>query len=135
MKHLLIATAIMLASMSAFAGKEEREVMKTEVVPAVKKAEATFKKSCGCALKISVKDNLKSIDELRQARNVSNAVDEGAPKHCNDDDSKKAMCALKTLDITKGAETGFAFKGGKGVATTEGQSYVTWDMIAREVDK
>lgn len=135
MKYFLIAAAIMLVSLTAYAGKEEREVMKTEVVPAVKKAEAEFKKACGCGLKINVKENLKSIDEMRQARNISNAIVEGAPKHCTDDDSKKAMCAMKSVDITKGQETNFKFSGGKGTATTDGQSYVSWDMIAREVDK
>jgi hypothetical protein len=135
MKYVIVAAAIMLISLTAYAGKEEREFMKNEVVPAVQKAEAEFKKSCGCGLKINVNANLKSRDEMAQARNISNAIVEGAPKHCTDDASKKAMCALKSVDITKGKETAFAFKGGKGTAVTDGQSYVSWDMITREVDK
>jgi hypothetical protein len=135
MKYFVIAAAIMLLSLTAYAGKEEREFMKNEVVPAVKKAEAEFKKACGCGLSFNVNSNLKSTDEMRQARNVANAVAEGAPKHCTDADSRKAMCALKSLEVTKAKESTFTFKGGKGTATTDGQSFVGWEMITREVDK
>jgi hypothetical protein len=135
MKSVLIGTALMLVSLSAFAGKTERDYMTNEVQPAVKAAEAKFKASCGCALKISVSDSLKSTDDMAQARNISNAVTEGAPGYCSDDASKKAVCQLKTLEVVKGKETGFAFKGNKGTCTTDGQSYVSWEMITRELDK
>ncbi len=135
MKKVLIATSALLFSLTAFAGKTEREYMKNEVQPAVKAAEAKFKEACGCALKINVSDTLKSTDEMAQAKNTSESITEGAPKYCTDADSKKAMCVLKSIDITKGTETAFHFKGGKGSVTTEGQSYVSWDMITREIDK
>lgn len=135
MKGFLIAAVLMLASLTAFAGKEEREFMKTEVVPAVKKAESTFKSACGCALKISVNPNLVSTDDMRQARNVASSITDGAPQHCTDDASKKAMCKMRSLEIAKAKDSTFTFKGGKGTATTDGQSYVGWDMITQEVDK
>jgi len=135
MKRITIAMTAMLFSLTAFAGKTEREYMKNEVAPAVKDAEAKFKAACGCALKINVSDTLKSTDDMAQAKHVSESISEGVGGYCNDDASKKAMCQMKTLDITKAKETKFTFKGGKGLAETEGQSYVSWDMITREIDK
>lgn len=137
MKRTLLASMLLItmASMTAFAGKEEREFAKNEMGPAVKKAETDFKAACGCALKITVSDTLKSIDDMRQAKYISENMSEGAPKHCNDAESKKAMCVMKTLDIVKGPETKFAYKAGKGTATTDGNSYVSWDMMTREIDK
>lgn len=135
MKSALIVTAMMLVSLNAFAGKTERDYMTNTVQPAVKEAEGKFKASCGCALKISVSDTLKSTDDMAQARNISNSITEGAPGYCNDEASKKAMCQMKTLEVVKGKDTAFAFKGGKGTCTTDGQSYVSWDMITRELDK
>src|ERR1700754_2221436 len=131
MKSALIGTVLMLCSLTAFAGKTERDYMTNTVQPAVKEAETKFKSSCGCALKINVSDTLKTTDEMAQARNISNSITEGAPGYCNDDASKKAICQMKTLDIVKGKETGFAFKAPKGTCTTDGQSYVSWDMITR----
>jgi hypothetical protein len=139
MKRFLAASALLLvtvtASVTAFAGKEEREFMKNEVAPAVKEAETKLKAACGCALKINVSDTLKSTDDMRQARNIANGVTEGAPGYCTDAESKKAICQMKTLDIVKGKDTAFTFKGGKGTAVTDGSSYVSWDMMTRELDK
>lgn len=135
MKRYLVVAALLISTLTAYAGKEEREYMKNTVVPAVKEAEAKFKSACGCAFAIKVSDGLKTQDEMAQARNISNTIAEGAPKHCTDAESKKAMCALKTLDIVKGPDTKFTFAAGKGTAVTDGQSYVSWEMITREVDK
>jgi hypothetical protein len=140
MKRSLAISALLLvsiaASLTAFAGKKERDFMTNEVTPAVKKASETFTASCGCALPITVSDTLASVvDDMRQARSIANAIKDGAPKYCNDAESKKAMCAMKSLDIVKGAKTAFAFKDGKGTATTDGKSYVSWNMITREIDK
>ena len=87
MKSVLIGTALMLISLNAFAGKTERDYMTNTVQPAVKEAEGKFKASCGCALKISVSDTLKSTDDMAQARNISNSITEGAPGYCNDEAS------------------------------------------------
>jgi hypothetical protein len=135
MKSVLIGTALMLVSLSAFAGKTERDYMTNEVQPAVKAAEAKLKSACGCSVSFTVSDSLKTTDDMAQARNIANAVTEGAPAYCSDAASKKAVCQLKTIEVVKGKETGFAFKGGKGTCTTDGQSYVSWDMITREIDK
>ena len=135
MKRVLIGLGLTLASVTAFAGKAEREYMKDSVQPAIKEAETKFKAACGCALKIVATDSLKTQDDMAQAKNTANSVTENAEKYCSDDASKKAMCQLKTIEVVKGKETKFEFKGGKGTCTTDGQSYVHWDMITRELDK
>jgi hypothetical protein len=135
MKRALIGLGLTLVSMTAFAGKAERDYMTNTVQPAIKEAEAKFKSACGCAIKITATDSLKSQDDMAQAKNTANSVTENAEKYCTDDASKKAMCQMKSIDVVKGKETAFAFKGGKGTCTTDGQSYVHWDMITRELDK
>lgn len=135
MKRALIGLGLTLVSMTAFAGKAERDYMTNTVQPAIKDAEAKFKSACGCALKITATDSLKSQDEMAQARNTASSITDNVEKYCTDEASKKAMCQMKTLDVVKGKETAFAFKGGKGTCTTDGQSYVHWDMITRELDK
>ena len=123
-------------SFSAFAGKQERDLMTKQITPAIEAAQKVYKDSCGCALAISVdQDTLKTMDELRQARNVANSIKEGAAKYCTDDASKKAVCQMKTLTVTKAKPTAFTFKDGKGVAATDGQSYPSWDMMTRQLDK
>lgn len=135
MKRALVMIPVLAMSLTAFAGKEEREYYKNRVTPAVTKAEATFKAACGCALPIKVSDTLKTRDEMEQAVNTSESITENAGKYCSDADSKKAMCQLKSLDIVKGPDSKFEYKAGKGTAITDGQSYVSWDLIVREVDK
>ena len=120
----------------AFGGKEEREYMTSTLTPAVKAAEAAFQKACGCGLKVVVDEKtIKSKNEMYQAKNVSDSVTEGSAKYCTDDASKKAVCQLKTLKIGKDSETKFAFAGGTGTATTDGQSYPSWDMMTPQLDK
>lgn len=134
MKRALLVLS--LFPILAFAGKTEREYMKNEVTPAVKAAETEFKKACGCDLKISVNEgSIKSKDDMYEAKHIAESVTEGAPKHCTDAASKKAVCQMKSLDIQKTKETKFTFAGSKGVATTDGQSYTSWDMMTQELDK
>jgi hypothetical protein len=135
MKRALIAVGLTVVSFNAFAGKAEREYMKDSVQPAIKEAETKFKAACGCALKITATDSLKSQDDMAQAKNTANSVAENAEKYCTDDASKKAVCQMKSIDVVKGKETAFTFKAGKGTCTTDGNSYVHWDMITRELDK
>jgi len=137
MKQAVVIAATMLISIPlAFAGKAEREYQKNELAPSVTKAQDTYKKACGCALKINVNaTTIKEIDDMRQARYITENVSDSVAGYCTDTESKKAMCAMKTLDITKGKETKFTFAGGKGTAVTDGQSYVSFDMMTREVDK
>jgi hypothetical protein len=133
-KRWILGAALLVSSL-AIAGKAEREYVKTDLTPAVTKAQDSFKKACGCALKINVNANLKEIDDMRQAKYISDNISDSAAGYCTDDASKKAMCVMKTLDITKGKETKFTYAGGKGTAITDGQSYVSWDMMTREIDK
>jgi len=135
-RGFMIGAVVMMVSIPlAFAGKAEREFHKNEMTPAVTKAQDAYKKACGCALKINVNASLKEIDDMRQAKYIAENITENVSGYCNDDASKKAMCAMKSLDITKGPDTKFSFAGGKGSAVTDGQSYVSFDMMTREIDK
>lgn len=133
MNKLLTCAFLLLTTSVALAGKAEREYVKTDVTPAVKAAETAYKTSCGCALKIVV--NVKTMNELYQAKYTAEAITSGAESYCNDADSKKAVCQLKTLEIAKAKETGFSFKSGKGLASTDGKTYVNWEQITHELDK
>ncbi|HRC56299.1 MAG TPA: hypothetical protein PKU97_10270 [Kofleriaceae bacterium] len=132
-KTLATCLLLLMTTSVALAGKEEREYVKTDVTPAVKAAEAAYKQSCGCALKIVI--NVKTMNELYQAKYTAEGISNAVAGYCNDDESKKAVCQLKTLEITKGKETGFTFKGGKGTAATNGKTYVNWEQITHELDK
>jgi hypothetical protein len=140
MKRVLIAAGLVglttTMAIPAFAGKEEREMFKNEVMPAVKTAEAKFKSACGCALSITVDEaSLKSTSDMRPIKSIAEHVAEGAVGHCTDAASKKALCQMKSLALSKAAETTFTFKNGKGIATTDGQSSPSWDMFIAELDK
>ncbi len=133
MKKLILVVS--LFPLLAFAGKAEREWLKEKVAPAIKEAEAAYKKSCGCGLKISFDSSIKSQDELSIVRSISNHIKEGAAKHCTDAASKQAVCKMKTLDVKKASESKFTFAGSRGLATTEGQSSISFDMITDVLDK
>jgi hypothetical protein len=142
MKYVLAAAALTgligtaTVSSTAFAGKEEREAMKNEVMPAVKAAEAKFKSSCGCALAITVDEaTVKSTDDMYHVKHMAGWVADGAGAYCTDAASKKAVCQMRSLVFAKAAEAKFTFKGGKGVATTDGQSSCSWEMMTQELDK
>jgi hypothetical protein len=145
MKRILVAAGlagmvgVMVPSMTAFAGKKERDFTEKEVTPKVKEAEEKFKASCGCALPITVEDSTTTtMDDLRQVRNMANSIIAGAPKYCTDDASKKAMCQLKSLVLAKVAKPGkpeFTFKDGKGTLLHDGQAYTGWDQMTRKLDK
>ncbi len=135
MKRLFV-TASLFLSITALAGKAEREYMKSDVEPAVKDAETKFKAACGCALKITVTESTtKNNDDLYQVKHVAESVASGPAAYCNDAASKKAVCQMKTLQIVRGTATTFTFKAGVGTATHDGQSYTGWDMMTQELDK
>lgn len=91
---------------------------------------------CGCALTITVDETtVKAKDDMYPIKHIAEAVTEGAPAYCTDAESKKAVCQMKTLVLAKAAEAKFTFKAGKGIATTDGQSHTSWEMITRELDK
>ncbi len=134
---LLTTTSILLVSFIAHAGKEERSYMNDSLMPAVKTAEATFRKACGCpiVIKLNAATVENSLDDMGEAKNIAQSVTESAPKHCTDAPSKKAVCAMKTLEIAKAKTTAFTYKNGAGLATTDGQSYSTFEMMVAELDK
>ncbi len=131
-----IAIVILFAHLAAVAGKEEREYMKTEVTPAVNTSIATLKKSCGCDVKMSVDEKtVTTSDDMYQVKHMAESITEGAPKHCTDAESKKAICKMKTLKMTKAKESTFTFAGTTGTMSTDGQSSTTFEMISAELDK
>lgn len=134
MKYLILV--LVLFPVMVFGGKEEREYKNKELVPAIKAAEAVYKQSCGCALKVDIDDKtLKSKEEMGLAKHVAESVAEGAPKYCTDDASKSAVCKMKTLEIKKTTTTEFKFEGSRGVASVDGTSYPSWDMMTPQLDK
>lgn len=134
MKQTLLVLA--LFPLIAFGGKEEREYWKKEVTPAVEKAAETYKSACGCALKATVDEKtIKSKDDMYLAKRVMESVTEGAPKHCTDDDSRKAICQMKSLEVKRDVKTAFTISGSKGVSVTDGQSYADFGMMTQELDK
>lgn len=135
MKQAIIVTLVLGASLSAYGGKEERELMKNEVAPAVKDAEAKFKAACHCPLTIVIDPSIQSKGQLVATKEVAASISESSAGYCTDDGSRKAMCQLKTLKSVAGKETGFTFKGGVGIATTDGFSHIVWDSLTHELDK
>jgi hypothetical protein len=132
----LITIGLLSVSTLALAGKAEREFMKSEVQPAIKAATESFKSACGCSLDFKVDEGtFKTTDQMTQIRNTANSIKDGAVEHCTDAESKKAMCALKTLSYKLDKESKFEFKGSTGTATTDGGSYVSWGMMTQEIDK
>jgi hypothetical protein len=130
----LLATSAI--SLTAFAGKEDREFKDKELMPAVKAAEAKFKSACGCALAITIDEaTVKTRDDYAHVKYTADTVTEGAAGYCTDAASKKAVCQMKTLVLAKAAEATFTFKGGKGIATTDGQSNTTFEMMTQQLDK
>jgi len=128
--------AVLCLSTTAFAGKMERDLMTKKVAPSVATAEANLKSSCGCDVKITVDETtLKSMDELRGAMRIADDVAKNVGKYCSDAASRKAVCQLKTLSLTKGKDVGFTFKDGAGVATTDGNARCGWDQIIKVLDK
>ena len=136
MKREAMAVSLMLVSLSAFAGKEDRDFMTKEVLPAAKTAEAKYKSACGCALTINVDQaSFKTKDDMPSARNFCNTIAEEIGNYCTDAASKKAMCAMKSVTVKKADDATFTFKGGVGTATVYGITAPSWDMVTREVDK
>ena len=137
MQHrLLIVAALSAVSLTAVAGKLERDLMTKEVAPAVTEAEAKFKSSCGCPLKITVDEaTMNTRDLLRQAKHIAEEVGEESAKYCTDAASKKALCQMKTLEILVRKPAEFTFKNGVGQCTSDGNARCSWQQITRVLDK
>src|SRR5262245_28223634 len=112
MRRSLVAVWIACATMttSAFAGKRERDLITKELTPAVKNAEEKYKSSCGCQLTITIDPSTtNAISDIHIATRGATEVAENAPKYCTDDASKKAVCQMSTLVITKSKPAQFTF--------------------------
>ena len=140
MKHTLTlalsAALSLVVSANAFADKATREYKKSDVDPAVKEAETKFKAACGCPLTITVAANtIDTQDNLYQVKHIANSISEGAAGYCTDAESKKAVCQMTSLEIQRGKEASFTFKGSKGLAVHDGQSYYPFESMAKQLDK
>jgi hypothetical protein len=136
MKNLLLAS--LLISSTAFAGKAEREFLSEKAEPAVKAAGESFHKNCGCPLKITPKwDAFKNIEQMGSAVRTLNSITEESASYCKDAGSKKAMCAMKSLELSVSKDATINFAGGKMSITTNslGDTTMGWDQITRTVDK
>ena len=135
MKQLAFFFAITV-SLTAQAGKAEREFLKTKLGPAMKQAEVDFKKSCGCPITFVLADSTtKAENDMFIALHVVETFSRNAEGYCVDADSRKAACQLRTLEIGKADKASFSFKAGRGITLHDGQSYLGWDQIMREIDK
>ena len=134
-KHAVTAILIVIP-LVAHAGKRERDYMTKDVTPAVNDAMAKYKSACGCSVAITVDETtVKSRDEMGGIKFIAEGIAEGVVKYCTDDASKKAMCQLKSLTLTKSKPAGFTFKDGKGVASTDGQMNCSFGQITHVLDK
>jgi hypothetical protein len=123
-------------SIVGLAGKTERAYLKEQVAPAIAEATKAFKSACGCPLKITLKEaTFKTVDDMRPAKYTAESITKEVGGYCTDDASKKAVCKMKSLEIVKADKVAFTFKGGKGVASTDGQGYVLWETMTPELDK
>jgi hypothetical protein len=133
---LVIASLSLAAAQFAHAGKAERDFLAAEVAPVLQAATSTLQQSCGCAVKMDVKqDSFQTVDYLRQVRYAAGTIIDNAPRYCNDAPSKAAVCKLKTLEFARTGTTAFKFAAGKGTITLDESSYPSWDMLAAELDK
>src|SRR5437867_7467418 len=120
MKQVILIGAL-FASVTALAGKEERDFMKNEVQPQARSAEAKWKSACGCNLKVAVDEaSFKVKDDMYAAKSFCERVADSVGGYCTDEASKKAMCQMKTLAVKKAEDATFVFKGGTGTATVYG---------------
>jgi len=138
MRKGLTIGLLMLAGV-AWAGEKERAA-KREDEKLLKEAADAFKGSCGCPLKIDVKwDAIKTEDQLYQLKYFANSIKDSVDGYCKTGDgaadNRKAICAMKSVEVTNGKESSATFAGGKAVATLTDSSYVTFDMIKNQVDK
>ena len=130
-----IVPLLLVVPLAAFAGKTEREFVKTRLAPAIKKSEATFKKACGCNWKLAVGKKLENdLDALHVAEHLVGIIGDNAAGYCTDDASKKALCAISTFSMETGETTGFSVEGKVGKAVLSG-GYPPWDNITAALDK
>lgn len=136
MKISKLAAILLVLPLTAFAGKAEREMMSNEVEPAVKAATGSLKTSCGCDVKFDIKtDSFQTTDDMFKIKYFASTIKDNAGSYCADAASKKAMCKMKTIEFSKAATTSLKFASGKVVATTDGTSQPSWEMLTKEVDK
>lgn len=135
MKRVLVCV-LMAASVTAVAGKEERDFLTKEVQPAAREAEAKWKASCGCGLRIAIDEASFTVKhDMYPAKAFCDRVAESITGYCTDAGSKKAMCQMKTLAVKRASDATFTFKGGTGTATVSSDESPSWDMVTRQLDK
>ncbi|MCK6596330.1 MAG: hypothetical protein L6Q37_06795 [Bdellovibrionaceae bacterium] len=134
MKKLLTGL-ILIYSVFVFAGKDERDFQSATGEPAVKKAEKSFKDTCGGALKITVPWDKLNLNQMKSVRDTAEAISGGVAAYCTNEGNKKAMKALTSIVFTEKGTSSFSFKNGVGTIAAEANSYIPFDSITKEVDK
>ena len=131
----LIALTLSFAGL-AFAGEAEREYYAENTEPAVKKATATLKKSCGCDVKFDIQmETFETRNHLLMINMLASEISEKAPGYWSDAPSNAAICKLKTVNLSRTKESALNFSNGKIVWTTNGNSYFGWDTMVEKLDK
>ncbi|MBL7544794.1 MAG: hypothetical protein JNL11_13335 [Bdellovibrionaceae bacterium] len=132
----LLMGLMLIVSTGAWAGKEERE-KKTELEPRVKAAAEAFKSKCGGGVSITVDwKSYKTVNDMSQIGYAMDAIKDGAAAYCTDDESKKIMSTVKSIDYVFGkTDQGPKFKSGKITASTDSTGYNSWDQMAKLVDQ
>jgi hypothetical protein len=132
----LLSLLVVLTSVSAFAGKPEREHKTTITEPKIKETVAAVKSSCGCSMGINVDwDSFKDVSKMAAIDyNGLEMLNEESKKFCTDKESKAVVCKIKTVHIAFGPVK-HEFKNGTLNYFVDGQSSVAWSQIFAELDK
>jgi hypothetical protein len=74
---------------------------------------------------------------MGSAVRTAKSITENSADYCKDAGSKKAMCAMKSLELSVSENATINFAGGKMSITTNtlGDTTMGWDQIVRTVDK
>jgi hypothetical protein len=135
MKRVLVCV-LMAVSVTALAGKEERDFLNKEVQPSAREAEAKWKASCGCGIRVAIDEASFTVKhDMYAAKAFCDRVSENIAGYCTDAASKKAMCQMKTLAVRKANDVTFTFRGGTGTATVSSDASPSWDMVTQQLDK
>ena len=135
MKNLFILLLISVSS-AAYAGKEER-ARKVEIKSTLKTHAATFKKACGCDVKFDIKwDTYAKVEHMTRIEMAGEKLAENAPTFCTDAESKKAICVMKTMALSYGAEPADPqLKGSTIVGQTNDMRTLDWGEYIKLLDK
>jgi len=132
----LITLLLLLISSASYAGKAERARI-VEIESALKGHAAAFKKACGCDIKFDVKwDTYTKVENMTRIEMAGEKLVENAPGFCTDAESKRAICVMKTMTLSYGAEPADPeLKGSTVVGQTNDMRTLDWGEYIKLLDK